>query len=50
MMTWLRCLFETSESFKSSDDFSFNNLFLILCKAINIVDLIVYFEVAEVLV
>jgi len=50
MMTCLKCSLETSELLESSNDFSFNNLFLVLCEAINIADSIIHFEVAEVLV
>ena len=50
MMIHLKCLLETSKLLESSDDFSSNDLFLILCKVIDIVDSIIYFEVIEVLV
>ncbi len=50
MMIHLRCLLETSKLLESSDDFSSNDLFLILCKVIDIVDSIIHFEVTEVLV
>jgi len=50
MMTCLKCSLETSELLKSSDDFSLNDLFLILCEAINIADSIIHFEVVKVLV
>ncbi len=49
-MIHLRCLLEASETLKSLESFnllnsSFSDLFLAFCKVINIINLIIYFEV-----